>query len=106
MASVSEQWREQLQQGLQQTLAWPGTLAGGVGDLLAFWECGREVGMDVLDRGSAAEVNAVLKVEVEAAEVEIDRADEGKFSVGQCELRMDEAGRVFVVRTPAAVSAS
>ena len=81
---------------MQQTLTGMGALAGGVGDLLAFGECGREVGMDVLDRGSAAEVNAVLKVEVEAAEIEVDRADEGKFSVGQRELRMDEAGRVFV----------
>ena len=67
---------------MQQTLTGMGALAGGVGDLLAFWECGREVGMDVLDRGGAAEVNAVLKVEVEAAEIEVDRADEGKFSVG------------------------
>ena len=35
-------------------------------------------------------------MEVEAAKIEVDRADEGKFSVGQRELRMDEAGRVFV----------
>ena len=40
---------------MQQTLTGMGALAGGVGDLLAFWECGSEVGMDVLDRGSAAE---------------------------------------------------
>ena len=50
MASVSEQWREQLQQGLQQTLAGPGTLAGGVGDLHAFGERVLKVGVDVFER--------------------------------------------------------
>ena len=72
-------------------------------DLPAAWEGILKVALDLSNSRTVVEIDRVLKVQIQASEVEIDRPDHGVKPVREADLRMDEAG-CSKIRTPAASS--
>ena len=57
---------------------------------------GVKVGHDVRDARTVIEIHRILKMQVQAAVIEVDRADDGLAVVADEHLRVHEAGRVLV----------
>ena len=64
-------------------------------DRAALREGLHEVLLDLRVGGRIAEIDGVFKVQIQAAEIQIDRADDRLNTVGQIDLRVDEAGRIL-----------
>ena len=67
-----------------------------VRDDLRLGTCGVIIRHNVLDAWTVIEIHRVLKVQVQAAVIEIDRANDGLAVVADEHLCVHEAGRVLV----------
>ena len=63
-----------------------------VRDDLRLGACGVKIRHDVLDTRAVIEIHRIFKVQIQAAEIQIDRADDRLNTVGQIDLGVDEAG--------------
>ena len=67
-----------------------------VRDDLRLGACGVKIRHDVLDTRAVIEIHRVLKVQVQTAVIEVDRADDGLAVVADEHLRVHEAGRILI----------